>query len=92
MTTQKSSAPAAATDRGAWKERIHLHITIPVRKLQGRIIRTSLGAGAWAALILLLGTVGGMERGTVGLIPGTVTVVVCIVIFAICLKAGGWME
>lgn len=72
---QKKSTPAAATAKSAIKNYLRLHITIPSRVCQ--ILR---GACACAAVVEILGTAGGIDRGGIPLLPGCVWMAVMLVV------------
>lgn len=75
---EKKSASIAEAVKGAVSS---LHIK-----------RTSLGILSWIAFTGLLGGIGGMDRETVGLIPGLVWAGVCLAVWIVCLWAGGWID
>lgn len=75
--TQRKSALPAATGEDAKKEKVYwLHITTSRPVCQ--ILR---GAIAWAALLGLLGVIGGMDRETIRFAPGIFWATALLILF-----------
>ena len=53
-----------------------------------RKIKIALAIAGAAALIIALGTVGAIERGTVGIMTGAVRALVCMLMCGACVRIG----
>ena len=50
------------------------------------------GIVSWTALLGMMGTIGGMDQGTISFSAGAVRAAICLVIWIISLRAGGWIK
>lgn len=92
MTTQRKSALPAGTgedahEKNEYEKICRLHITI-----SRPVCQTLRGIVAWAALLGLLGVIGGMDQETIRFWPGIFWAVILMAAWIASLAAGGWLE
>lgn len=50
------------------------------------------GIVSWAGLLGMMGVIGGMDQGTISFKEGAIQAVICLAIWVVSLKAGGWIN
>ncbi len=50
------------------------------------------GIASWAGLLGMMGIIGGMDQGTIPFRAGAIQALICLVVWIISLRAGGWIK